>query len=35
MGRVVSYLEENGVNVSKWEVIPWSEKKKELELQSA
>ena len=34
MGRVVSYLEEKGAKVSKWEVIPRSEEKKQLELQA-
>ena len=33
-GRVVSYLEEKGAKVSKWEVIPGSEEKKQLELQA-
>ncbi len=35
MERVVSYLKEKGAKVSKWEVIPRSEKKKQLELQAA
>ena len=30
--RVVSYLEEKGAKVSKWEVIPGLEEKKQLEL---
>lgn len=32
--RVVSYLEEKGAKVSKWEVTPGSEEKKQLEIQA-
>ena len=34
-GRVVSYLEGKGAKVSKWEVIPGLEEKKQLELQAS